>query len=124
MSAVNGRTTDMLSRLATLQRQIADGQPVDLSVLEIAGITPAQIAEALNRDDINQAVPAVVDQTVGDAMTLGDEAGLLAALERATQSCYQTRLRRIVHHQGRARGHADPQGILLYGLQQMMARPE
>lgn len=124
MSSVNSRTLDILTKIAAIQAAYGDGVAADLAqILELDDLKPATIKEALNRDALSSDVRQLVDRTVGDAMTVGDETGLLAAFERAVQGCFMSRTRRIAHHVGRARGHANPQGILRYGLPEMISRP-
>lgn len=124
MSTINGRTLDILNKIASIQEAYGDGAAADLDeILGLPDLQPSTIKEALNRDALNADVRQLVDRTVGDAMTAGDEASLLAAFERAAQGCFMSRTRRIAHHVGRARGHAAPQGILRYGLPEMISRP-
>lgn len=124
MSTVNGLTVDILTKIAAIQEAIGEGAAANLaSILGIADLQPSTIKSALDRGALNSDVHQLVDRALGDAMTAGDEASILATFERAMQSCYMSRTRRIAHHLGRCRGQADPQGILRYGLPEMISRP-
>jgi len=124
MSTVKTRTLEILDQIAQIQEAYGDGVAADLAaVLGLQDLDPASIKAALERTALNDDVRQLVDRTVGDAMTVGDETSVLAAFERAVQGCFMARTRRLAHHVGRARGHANPQGILRYGLPEMISRP-
>lgn len=124
MSTLAGRTVEILAKIAAIQEAIGAGAAADLAaILGLTDLQPATIKAALERGSLNDGVHELVDRALGDAMTAGDEASILATFERAMHSCYQSRTRRIAHHIGRCRGQADPQGILLYGLPEMISRP-
>ena len=125
MSSVTGFTTELLERIAAMQVAIGEGRYISLGeALGVADATPEAIKEALGRAGLNDLVPELVKATVGDSMTIGDETALAAAFERAVQGCRMSRIRHMAHHQGRALGHGDAQGILRYGIPEMMARPQ
>jgi len=125
MSSLSGGTVDLLNGIADMQNEVGSGFPIRFAeVFGLQEVTPAAIKEAFNRNELNGQVPALVDQTLGDAMTVGDEVSVAAAWERAVQNSFQGRIRKMAHANGRSVGHGATQGIFRYGMQEIMARPE
>ena len=127
MSEMSDQAVELLNTIAGIQTDISEGKPA--CPLYGSGNsdperTPFDIQTEYDRKDANEAAPGLVDQTLGDAMTASDEGAIVATWERAVQGSAQSRIRRMAHVVGRAKGQGDTEGILRYGLHELLVRPE
>jgi len=129
MSILAPGTSVLLETIASIQTDIGDGKPARPTYgegLSDPERTPFDIHTVCSREEANAAVPGLADpeRTIGEGATVSDEGSICATWERAIQGSNKSRVRHMAHAHGRAHGQGLPVGNFLYGMQELLTRPE